>query len=51
MKRYCGTHHNDADAENGTCLSDPAMKVGTASSHESDLAEKKKRPRCEHCAM
>jgi hypothetical protein len=51
MKRHDGAHDEDAGTENGTCLSEPAMKFGTASSHESDLTDNKHCPRREHGAM
>jgi hypothetical protein len=51
MKSHYDAQHKDAGTDYGTRPSDPSMKIGTASSHESDLTEKKHRPRCEHCAM
>jgi hypothetical protein len=51
MKGHHDAQRKNADGDYGTCLAKPSVKVGTASSHETDLTEKKHRPSCEHRAM
>jgi hypothetical protein len=51
MKGHHDAQRKDADGDYGTCLAKPSVKVGTASSHESDLTEKKHRPRRKDGAM